>query len=867
VVATALNITSTGETEINASSLITTTTFTGAGTLELNESLNGNINFDSGGGDGLVTLLGGKNITGAVDNKTGSDRAGTLRFLGGTQSISGDIGATNSLELVDVASGTTTFSGDVNAFALNLSDDGTAVIASGKSITGKVTNSTSGTGTLTLSGGNQTVSGYVGYSLPLKEINIEAASGETATFSGYIWARTINVNDDGTVALAKGVNGGSSNLIFNADGVVELADSGALYCNVSNTASGEGTLTLSGAYQIYGNIGNTLLGNDGLKLVTVGNGDGYVGGDIKAATVNFAGDNTMTVGAGYGITGAVTTTTNNTGTLTFGGATSTGGTIGASGKALKELNFNGTTLLSNNIFATDTYVKSGSTTTLTGDVTATGNLTLESAANAVLDLDLNTLTVDGIYTQNAGSTLKIKLSDADYGNISSSGVASTSATSILDIDVTDLLTGDAFKIIDGAAGSGLNVPVIAWDSPLFTITGSASGNDLWINVVRGISYEAAALNSNASATGRALDNAPTTGDMATVKGQLDSFGSREEITDALDTMSPIADGGEKTVTNNLIDKFVGATILRLQDSKVEKVEEAEAEENQEYPQEQVIPRNDIWVQFYGDHADQDARGLSNGYRATIWGTVIGIDRMFMDGALRLGLAQGFGFGKIKSRDGYGRTSIDSYQTGVYGEFQGNDNPYVIDVALTYGYNEYDSSRHIDVGTIARTAQSDYDGQQFSSYIEAGYKLNKRGFDIIPLLALNYTHLYVSSYTETGADSLNLSVESQNYDSLQPGVGCRISRAFETKNSIITPELRLHYFYDVIGDKEQTIASFAGGGTSFETLGYRPASSSFDLGLRLEFFNKKNVTVLADCSTVFKSDYYEVGGSLTFKYSF
>jgi hypothetical protein len=103
--------------------------------------------------------------------------------------------------------------------------------------------------------------------------------------------------------------------------------------------------------------------------------------------------------------------------------------------------------------------------------------------------------------------------------------------------------------------------------------------------------------------------------------------------------------------------------------------------------------------------------------------------------------------------------------------------------------------------------------------------------------------------------------------LKLGLGFRLNRAFESKSGIFTPELRFRYFYDIINDKQQTLAAFAGGGTSFQTTGYRPAPSSFNLGARLEFFNKKNITLLADCNTLFKNDYYEAGGSLTFKYSF
>ncbi|HQP92311.1 MAG TPA: autotransporter outer membrane beta-barrel domain-containing protein, partial [Candidatus Omnitrophota bacterium] len=291
------------------------------------------------------------------------------------------------------------------------------------------------------------------------------------------------------------------------------------------------------------------------------------------------------------------------------------------------------------------------------------------------------------------------------------------------------------------------------------------------------------------------------------------------------------------------------------------------EENDPNDAKEVTPKNDIWIQSYGDYVNQGKRGISNGYRANIWGSVVGLDRLFMDGALRLGLAQGFGSSKIRSKDNHGQTSIDSYQTGLYGEYQGLDSPYIFDAALTYGYNDYDNARYINAGALQRTASSDYNGHQFSSYFEAGYKIEKKGFDIIPLLALDYTYLYLPGYAERGADSLNLTVNSQSYDSLQLGLGCRLSKAIETINSIITPELRFRYFYDVINDAQQTIASFAGGGTSFATSGFKPAPSSFNLGARIEFFNKKNITFLLDFDSSLKEDYYETGGSVTVKYSF
>jgi len=511
------------------------------------------------------------------------------------------------------------------------------------------------------------------------------------------------------------------------------------------------------------------------------------------------------------------------------------------------------------------------TTSINSTGTISGHVTLVSEPTASLDIGDSTLTLSGsgVYSQNSQTTLKTTVnSPIDFGKIAATGAgASVASDSTLYVRVGGYIPDNAtFSNVISSTGVNVNVPdTISSGSPIFNFSGAnGTGDHLDITATRANSYNSFATNANSNAAGTVLNtlamSGTPSGDIEDVLGQLDSLESGDAIDDALNSVVPVVDGGQTTVSNNILDKFVGTTILRLQDSKIE-------EGKGENIAQEINPKNDIWAQFYGDYAHQGKRGLSNGYRAKIWGTVLGIDRLFREGALRLGLAQGFGFSKIRSKDNYGRTSIDSYQTGLYGEYQGKNKPYILDAALTYGYNDYDSSRHVSVGSINRTAQSDYYGHQFSSYLEAGYKIVKKGFEIIPLLALNYTHLYLSGYTEKGADSLNLTVNSQKYDSLQLGLGCRLSKAFETKTSIITPELRFRYFYSIINDKQQTIASFAGGGTSFKTTGYRSAPSSFDLGMRIEFFNKKNITLLADCNTMLKDDYYEAGGSLTFKYSF
>ncbi|MCF7908293.1 MAG: autotransporter domain-containing protein [Candidatus Omnitrophica bacterium] len=537
--------------------------------------------------------------------------------------------------------------------------------------------------------------------------------------------------------------------------------------------------------------------------------------------------------------------------------------------AVRRLPGEGTLFLGHNLAAVTTTVDSagdGGTLNLTGSRTITGNLTLDNAGS--LGLGANTLTLGGtgIYTQGSGTTLNLTVdTPSTSGRITSGAAAVVNTASTVAVTVSNdiyIPSNATFTIID-TNGSGIgNAPTTVTSSnSRVSFSASNSGGNLVLTADRSTSgFESQASSSNSAAVGRVLDNISNpSSDMTTILNTLEAL-SGGGVASAENDMGLSANRGVINTSNGSLDKFVRTTVLRLQDSKIE-------EDSLEEDSLEDSFNNDIWFQSYGGYARQGERGASKGYRAKLWGNVIGFDHGFLNNSLRLGIDQGFSEGKIRSKDNEERTRITSYQTGLYGEYSHPDKPYLFDAVLTYGYSEYNNSRKVTVGSIERTANADYDGQQLSAYLEGGYKLKKKNFEIIPLLALSYTNLELDDYTETGAGALNLSVESQNYQTLQLGGGLRLSKVFESEKMLFTPELRFRYFYSVVNEKQQSLASFEGGGASFETSGYRPAPSSFNVGSRFEFFNKKNTTLLVDLETQLKEDFYELGGSVTYKVSF
>src|SRR5205085_2920649 len=108
------------------------------------------------------------------------------------------------------------------------------------------------------------------------------------------------------------------------------------------------------------------------------------------------------------------------------------------------------------------------------------------------------------------------------------------------------------------------------------------------------------------------------------------------------------------------------------------------------------------------------------------------------------------------------------------------------------------------------------GNEFNFDSEAGYDLNTNFARVEPFLGFSYDRLTIGSYTETGADPLNLTVSQQTASSLRSRLGSQISRSFPAGNTVLTPYLRLGWQHELANQSRAIEAQFAGqGGGTFQ----------------------------------------------------
>jgi autotransporter-associated beta strand protein len=876
-------------------------TYTGAttvseGTLALNTSLTESSGLSFSDTGTTVTVADGKDIgrAGNVINITTTDNdQGTLTLLG-SGTIFGQVGAAgaylaainagaadetttfkNDVYATEInADGTASFDGDVNATTLNLASNSTAVIASGKDLTGEV-KAFHGKGTLTLSGGNQAMTGDIGTAAQswLGTIDVAGAGPGTATFNGAIMTKYFNVTGSRDVVFNDDVTT-LNDFTLSSDSVVTLADTKNMTLGSGGIAggSGEGTLTLLGTHTITGNLGSTLLGNNGLKLLTVGDAAGTggktvtVNGDIRAVTVNFAKDNELKLGSGYGITGAITTTTSGTGTLTFLGDAGAVGAIGAAGKVLEAVNFNGATTLSNDIYATDSNVQNGGTLT-PGGGDINGNLSL--LAGGTLSLGSNLMqVVGGAFSSAATSGINVSISSGANGKIEATGAAASVdvGTSLFINVVGHIPENNQFTVLDGGAGGGVGtLTSITDDSERFYFTQVADANDLILLSNRYTTFSAAGANlsPNARAVGAvfdAIDEAGATGDMLNVIDTLDTL-SNAQIGDAFNTMTPDVSSGSAEGSRALTGQAFSMVSNRLGGMRTGGAVGAGVSTGE------MLNGVGVWMQGLGSHMKQGERKGIQGYKANLFGTTIGADKV-LDSHFRAGFAGSYGWARVKSKEGGSPSDdINSYQATIYGSFDSLDlckarqggkksyeavrsqveNSWYVDGMFAFTQNNYDSRREIWVTPAsARVAKAEHYGQQYSTNFETGYKFvfeKTKSLEVTPFVGLGYNYLYMNKYKEKGADALNLTVEGEGFQQLEQSLGTKLAYPMVSKKmGTFIPSVKAAWLYDYIGDRFQTTATFAGGGPSFDTIGAKPARNGMLFGTELAFLNKGNMTL-------------------------
>ena len=226
--------------------------------------------------------------------------------------------------------------------------------------------------------------------------------------------------------------------------------------------------------------------------------------------------------------------------------------------------------------------------------------------------------------------------------------------------------------------------------------------------------------------------------------------------------------------------------------------------------------NNLWVSGLGLWGDQDEKAGYPGYDFNITAGTIGYDHTFPS-RVTLGAAVSKGNIDVDLANNTGDGSIDTFSGMLYGSYF--TSAAYVEGALSYGGNSYESHRLLTIGSIQRTAASEHDGDVYSAYLGGGYFFQFGNWSVGPTAALRYVYLDEEGFAESGAGSVNLTVDGRQTQSLVSEVSLRAAGAVKTSWGTLIPEVSAGISYDFDIDDRVITAAFEGSpGASFSTNG-------------------------------------------------
>ncbi len=641
-------------------------------------------------------------------------------------------------------------------------------------------------------------------------------------------------NSSGTGALDVGVVGGPETDIFTSNS----NPTNPLLVAVSTDASSSANIVFNSSSTVYGAVGTTQPGGPFFLNITAGNngtttnflgsvysttlnllGTGEVNfnnGATNITATNFAGDGTINLAANTTMIGALTTTAGaDTGTLVLNNASVLNGAVGGA-VGLKAINVAG---------GSD---QAGSSATITGAVDAYS-----------YSLGTNTLNVGGALTiANAGTGGVINTTIASptvYGNIDVTGRTNLGPTLLVNVTVPSnvyLPVGGEFDIIktqSGTNGSVVTVDVANPTNPLYVfapvpLAGTVDGQ-VTIETMK------TPIQSSSSPVVPILTTIPTNPGIVSVLAPINALTTVGAVAAAVAQLSPSTPNlAASTVTFQGTREFQDLWTSRL--AALCSAQSGESAKTEQPNDQNATCQNDdkrvgLWAQGFGYWGNQGTQQTYSGYHSRILGGMIGVDEPIGIGT-RAGLAVGYSRSNITGEPSYDTTNFNSYQAMAYIEHQRG--AWYINGDAAVGWNKYSGTRGIQFSGYDATANANYNGQDYTGFASTGYHMYGPGFMATPFASLQYTHMDINNYSETGAGAIGLKVHAQNYNFLESGLGVKLEHSFSYSDGAFVPEVHVKWLHDFEDPTPYNTAAFeAAGSSSFTTLGLKPDADTLDAG--------------------------------------
>jgi T5SS/PEP-CTERM-associated repeat protein len=630
--------------------------------------------------------------------------------------------------------------------------------------------------------------GYIGYaSTSFNNIVTVTGTGSAWTNSAELFVGTY----------------GSSNSLVISNGASVVSSNGYIG---SNAISSNNIVLVTGANSTWSNSANVYVGYEGSSnSLVISNGASVINSTGIIGMLDTSSNNSVLVTG----TGSVWT---NIGNLYIGNGFNSGNTLTVT---------NGGAVSAANI-----YINTGSTLRSFGvNSIKSSPLTLSGGTLQLgTYLEVDTMTWDGgqIYIPTLTSSNNIYLNITN----AATGLTATNSTNQFNVIGARLTLNAPTKLL-----SATNMTTNNFSTNNFTVTGltkynlSISNSVLWLTSLF-TTYTIYAATPNQYQVASALNGFAdaTSGDRTTVTTALDSLTTDAQYQAAFEQMMPsiysslptLAFNTANALNTKLFERIWLMQVAGLSGAAV--AGDSPTQNNDNNPL--GLKADENWSPFVdanGVFASANSGGALDTYNAQNGGMTTGAMYKFLPN-LMAGAYAGYQY----THAGYdGSTSMEdnAARFGLLASWAGEtcyrntDNIYLNGLVGGQMHN-YNVDRQIAYSTINRTANATPTAGEFDSAVQVGYNFREGGFTFGPQASLQYTYLGVNSFDESGADSLDLNVDSFNSSSMMFTLGGQGAYRIEVDEDFaVIPMASASWQHECLQNSYGIQSAFATGGPS------------------------------------------------------